>query len=566
MSWIKDIIDPKARAWEEFYRNRNQCDKVVRSTHGVNCTGGCSWNVHVKDGIVGWELQATDYPALEDGIPPYEPRGCQRGISFSWYLYSPLRIKYPYLRGKLTDLWRAAKAEHSDPVAAWASIVEDEKKRKSYQVARGKGGFRRSSWDEVEEIIAASTVYTIKKHGADRLVGFSPIPAMSMLSFAGGSRFMQLLGGANLSFYDWYCDLPNASPEIWGEQTDVAESADWYNSKFIALMGSNVNVTRTPDAHFLSEARHNGSKVTVLSPDFSATSKHADQWIPVHAGQDGAFWMAVNHVILNEFHHQAKTPYFVDYLKRYTDTPFLIQLEEKDGAYTAGRMANAAGLERYKNEENANFKFLIWDEDSQQPRMPLGTLGFRWQQQKGEWNLQMKDGQDGSALAPQLSFVDGHEEVLQVIFDDFADDKTVRRGVPVQYMETPAGQVPVTTVFDLLMAQFGVGRGLGGDYPHSYDAEDSAYTPAWQEKYTGIDRANVIQFAREWASTAEQTEGKCSIIIGAGINHWYHSNLIYRAGIVSLMLCGCVGKNGGGLNHYVGQEKLAPVAPWANIF
>ena len=31
------------------------------------------------------------------------------------------------------------------------------------------------------------------------------------------------------------------------------------------------------------------------------------------------------------------------------------------------------------------------------------------------------------------------------------------------------------------------------------------------------------------------------------------------------MLCGCVGKNGGGLNHYVGQEKLAPVAPWSNL-
>jgi len=564
MSWIQDIIDPKARAWEEFYRNRNQCDKVVRSTHGVNCTGSCSWNVHVKDGIVGWELQATDYPALEPSLPPYEPRGCQRGIAFSWYLYSPLRIKYPYLRGVLTDLWRAAKAEHSDPVAAWASIVEDPVRRKRYQQARGKGGFRRSSWDEVEEIIAASTIYTIKKYGADRLVGFSPIPAMSMLSFAGGSRFMQLLGGVNLSFYDWYCDLPNASPEIWGEQTDVAESADWYNSKYIAVMGSNVNMTRTPDAHFLGEARHNGTKVTVLSPDFSMTSKHADWWIPAHAGQDGAFWMAVNHVILSEYHHREKTPYFIDYLKRFSDTPFLIHLTEKDGNYRAGRMATAASLERYSAEENAGFKYLVWDETSDQPRMPLGTLGFRWQHKKGEWNLQLKDGQDGSELAPILSLLDSQEAVLQVAFDDFGADQSVVRGVPVRYLETPQGRVPVTTVYDLLMAQFGIDRGLAGAYPANYD-DDGVYTPAWQEKFTGIDRSKVVQFAREWAATAEKTEGKCSIIIGAGVNHWYHANLIYRAGIVSLMLCGCVGKNGGGLNHYVGQEKLAPAAPWATI-
>jgi nitrate reductase alpha subunit len=61
------------------------------------------------------------------------------------------------------------------------------------------------------------------------------------------------------------------------------------------------------------------------------------------------------------------------------------------------------------------------------------------------------------------------------------------------------------------------------------------------------------------------TEGKCMVIIGAGVNHWYHNNLIYRACIGTLMLTGCVGRNGGGLNHYVGQEKLAPMAPWASI-
>ena len=40
MSWIRDLINPNARTWEEFYRNRWQHDRVVRSTHGVNCTGG----------------------------------------------------------------------------------------------------------------------------------------------------------------------------------------------------------------------------------------------------------------------------------------------------------------------------------------------------------------------------------------------------------------------------------------------------------------------------------------------------------------------------------------------
>src|SRR3990170_2889428 len=149
MSWIQDIMNPKAREWEEFYRNRWQHDRMVRSTHGVNCTGGCSWMVYVKDGIITWEVQATDYPSLEAGLPPYEPRGCQRGISFSWYIYSPIRVKYPYVRGALVDLWREAKGKSSDPVAAWTSIVENGACRRRYQQARGKGGFRRATWDEV---------------------------------------------------------------------------------------------------------------------------------------------------------------------------------------------------------------------------------------------------------------------------------------------------------------------------------------------------------------------------------------------------------------------------------
>ncbi len=139
MSWIQDIANPKARQWEEFYRNRWQHDRVVRSTHGVNCTGGCSWMVYVKDGIVTWEMQATDYPSLEAGLPPYEPRGCQRGISFSWYLYSPIRVKYPYLRGALMDLWREARSQHADPVDAWASIVEDEAQPPVLPTGAGQG-------------------------------------------------------------------------------------------------------------------------------------------------------------------------------------------------------------------------------------------------------------------------------------------------------------------------------------------------------------------------------------------------------------------------------------------
>lgn len=566
MSWIKDIISPDTRKWEEFYRNRFQHDRVVRSTHGVNCTGGCSWQIHVKDGIVVWETQQLDYPLLEDSLPPYEPRGCQRGISFSWYLYSPLRIKYPLVRGALIDAYREEKQKTGDAVLAWENLQSNSKKRTDYQKARGKGGFRRASWDEVLEIIAAANIYTAKKYGPDRVVGFSPIPAMSMLSYAGGSRFLQLFGGVNLSFYDWYCDLPNASPEIWGEQTDVCESADWYNSKMIAVMGANLNMTRTPDCHFFAEARHNGTKAVVFSPDFSQVAKYADQWIPLHAGSDGAFWMAVTHVILKEFHHQNKTPYFINYVKKYTDSTLLVELENDGGNYKPGRLVRANKISEYKNITNGEWKFLCIDSTSGKLIVPKGSIGHRWDKEQGKWNLKLENSTDEAVYDPLLTLIDSKDEILQVEFVEYGLNQKRLRGVPVKIIETADGQrIPVTTVYDLTMAQYGVDRNLGGDYAKGYNDKDQAYTPAWQEIFTGVDSATVISYAREWANTAINTQGKCMIIIGAGINHWYHNNLMYRAGIMALMLCGCVGVNGGGLNHYVGQEKLAPSDSWGSI-
>jgi nitrate reductase alpha subunit len=558
--WTEERADGRELAWEEIYRNRARYDKRVRSTHGVNCTGGCSWDVLVKDGIVTWEMQAHDYPHFNEDLPPYEPRGCPRGISFSWYLYSPLRVKHPYARGILIDFWRRARQAHADPVEAWASIVDDPDKRAAYQQARGHGGFRRISWDEALEIAAASVIHTIKTWGPDRIIGFTPIPAMSQVSYASGARFLSLLGGVPLSFYDWYADLPPASPEVWGEQTDVHESADWYNGRFIVALGSNVNQTRTPDAHYLVEARHAGAKVVVFSPDFSQTAKEADWWIPAHPGQDGALWLAVDHILLKEFYVERQVPAFMDYVRRYTDLPFLVEiLEDRPGQYLrAGRLAP------YQGTENADWKLVVWDEKAGEPRCPGGTIGYRWAEKtRGRWNLESKDGETGKEISPLLSFAEDYDAIVAVAFDDYAEGRSLPRPVPVRHVQTKDGRVAVATVFDLLAAHLGVRRGLPGE-PSGED-EEVPYSPAWQEKQTGVHRDTVVRFARQWAQNAIDTGGRNLIIIGNGVNQWYHTDLLYRPAIMALLLTGSVGVNGGGLAHYVGQEKVATLASWSTL-
>ncbi|MEG7283062.1 nitrate reductase subunit alpha [Bacillus sp. 0909A] len=551
------------RDWENIYRNRWQYDKVVRSTHGVNCTGSCSWNIYVKNGIVTWEGQNLNYPSTGPDMPDFEPRGCPRGASFSWYIYSPLRVKYPYVRGVLINLWREALQAHQNPLEAWKSIVENPDKAKSYKQARGKGGFVRAEWPEVLKLISASLLYTVMKYGPDRNVGFSPIPAMSMISHASGSRFMSLIGGPMLSFYDWYADLPPASPQIWGDQTDVPESSDWYNSGYIITWGSNVPLTRTPDAHFLAEARYKGAKVISISPDFAESSTFADDWLSIRQGTDGALAMAMGHVILQEFYVNQKTERFIEYAKQYTDFPFFVTLTKEDGVYTAGRFLHAKDIGRQTGHDQ--WKPAVWNERTSAFAIPQGTMGSRWDGQK-KWNLHMIDEETGEPIEPRLSVHGIEDEIGTVRIPYFSNEgnRVLERDLPIKKLARDNEDVYVTTVFDLILANYGVNRGIGEKSACSYD-DPEPFTPAWQEQVTGIKKEAVIKIAREFAQNAIDTEGRSMIIVGAGINHWFNSDTIYRAVLNLVLLVGAQGVNGGGWAHYVGQEKLRPAEGWQTI-
>jgi nitrate reductase / nitrite oxidoreductase, alpha subunit len=574
------------RTWEDAYRNRWSHDKVVRSTHGVNCTGGCSWKIYVKGGIVTWETQQTDYPRTRWDMPNHEPRGCARGASYSWYLYSSNRLKYPMVRGRLLRHWRKAR-QSLGPVEAWASIVGDEAARRDYQSVRGLGGFARSSWDEVNEIVAAANVHTIKQHGPDRIIGFSPIPAMSMVSYAAGSRYLSLIGGVCMSFYDWYCDLPPSSPQTWGEQTDVPESADWYNSSFIIAWGSNVPQTRTPDAHFFTEVRYKGTKTVAVTPDYSEVAKLCDLWLHPKQGTDAALAMAMGHVIMKEFYFDRRSAYFDDYARRYTDLPMLVMLREH--ALPGGgmvmvpdRYVRAADFaDKLGQANNPEWKTVALDE-SGQVALPTGAIGFRWgpdgRPDQGQWNLEARDARQRADVKLALSLLDGGQpaDTASVGFPYFGGIRTPHftespgsdvlvRTVPVKRIALEGGEALVATVFDLQAAQYGIARGLPGELAaKSYD-DDTPYTPAWQERITGTPRDQVIAVARQFADNAEKTQGRSMVIIGAAMNHWYHSDMNYRGIINMLMLCGCIGKSGGGWAHYVGQEKLRPQTGWTAL-
>lgn len=121
------------RDWEDSYRQRWQFDKIVRSTHGVNCTGSCSWKIYVKNGLV------TGNPA--DRLSAHPARSAKPRTArlpawrqLLWYLYSANRLKYPLARKRLIELWR--EAWRSIPTRCWHGIASCRIRQKPAAIKR----------------------------------------------------------------------------------------------------------------------------------------------------------------------------------------------------------------------------------------------------------------------------------------------------------------------------------------------------------------------------------------------------------------------------------------------
>src|SRR5690606_14526721 len=120
------------------------------------------------------------------------------------------------------------------------------------------------------------------------------------------------------------------------------------------------------------------------------------------------------------------------------------------------------------------------------------------------------------------------------------------RNVPAKKVKLKDGEALVATVYDLFMANYGLDRGFGGGNVAKEFTDDEPYTPAWAERITGVPAGQIVEVARGFAANAEVTRGKTMVILGAGLNHWYHMDMNYRGIINLLVMCGCVGQSGGG--------------------
>ncbi|MEZ5553250.1 MAG: molybdopterin-dependent oxidoreductase [Pseudomonadales bacterium] len=288
VSALLDQPAPAYTSWMDVYREQFTWDSVHRGTHLINCwyQSHCAWDVYVKDGLVFREEQAAEYPQTNSEVPDFNPRGCQKGACFSQRMYDPVRVKYPLRRVG----------------------------------PRGGGRWERVSWEEALRDIASTYLDVTLEEGTNKTIWDVGASGLNLgATHAGQARFASLTRCITLDPNPFSGDGHRGAYETFGNFTCDRSMDDFFYSDLILIWGSNPIYTSIPNAHFLTEARYNGTRTITIAPDYSPTATKSDLWIPVRPGTDAALALAVAHLLIEEGQVNEA------FMREQTDFPLLVR-------------------------------------------------------------------------------------------------------------------------------------------------------------------------------------------------------------------------------------------------
>ncbi len=309
---------PNTNYTETMYRNEFAFTYGKKEEHGfayhcVNCQGNCAWEVWSHNGVITRENQSARYPVINAKIPDFNPRGCNKGVQHSQVMYQKDRILYPMVR-----------------------VGE-----------RGEGKWRRASWDEAAEIVCQNIFDTLSdpERGPDKLMVHAGTGLLTEGRRGAPLRFSTQLGANRIYPSSYLGDMFSGAAIAYGEGNLGCTWDFMYTVDTAVMWGGNPSVSRIPDAHFVWEGKYNGAKIIVITPEFNATAKSADLWIPIKAGSDNILAMSVINVILEE------KLYKPEFMKIYTDLSFLVDVKTQ-------KMIRRNDMEHTQNKEDHH----KWDE------------------------------------------------------------------------------------------------------------------------------------------------------------------------------------------------------------
>jgi DMSO reductase family type II enzyme molybdopterin subunit len=408
---------PVYGVWEDLMRRKWTWDRVVRGSRGINCTGHCAFNIYVKNGIVWREEQQGEYGRSGEDTPDYGPRGCQKGIRHSKYMYGKQRVLYPMKR-----------------------VGE-----------RGEGKWERISWDQAISEISDKVIEHATQSGPDSITfAMGTQMILKRASFTALFRFANVTGIVIPETFAGVGDLPVGAYMTLGYNLPGDNMAAVYKSKCVLIWAANPAATRIPDAHFFWEAKYNGTEVITVAPDFSATAIHSSKWLNPKPGTDTALAMAMVQTII------ADGLIEWDYVREQTDLPFLVRTDN-------GKFLRASdfGPESGVAGDAASTSFYFWDEVTKKPvKAPatgFGAFGTKPPEQQpanslalnglkpaleGRWKVRTKSGRvevtTVFAKVKELCNSDYTPEKAQAITGVHADNT---RAVARSFAKSGAGMI-----------------------------------------------------------------------------------------------------------------------------
>jgi len=164
---------------------------------------------------------------------------------------------------------------------------------------KGRGEFRRASWEEAIALIAVRWKDIMARDGSEAILPVSAGGSMGLVQRNAGIPFFHRMGASRLDRTicapakdaGWEAVLgstPGPSPERARE------------SDLVVLWGINAVATSLHFAQRASEARARGGRVLLIDTYANDSAAVADQVILVRPGSDGALALALVHVLVRE--------------------------------------------------------------------------------------------------------------------------------------------------------------------------------------------------------------------------------------------------------------------------
>ncbi len=549
-----DVENPLAeypnRDWERVYREIWDYDYEYTFVCAPNDTHECLLKAHVKNNVVIRIAPTYGYAEGSDlygnkASARWEPRCCQKGLALMRRFYGDRRVKYPMIREGFLKWVKDGFPRNED-----GSVPE------KYVKGRGQEPFIKVSWEEAFDIVAKAMENIARTYsgeeGMEKLKkqGYDPLMAertggagTQVLKFRGGMpplgatrifaqyRFANMLalldshirgvgpdeakGARGWDNYSWHTDLPPGHPMVTGQQTVDFDLVCVERADHVVVWGMNWITTKMPDAHWLTEARIKGAKITVITCEYSATANKADQVLIIRPGTDPALALGFAHVIIKEKLYDEK------YIKKFTDLPILVRMDNL-------KYLRPSDIEpNYSPRPLSNYIIVIKDGEKVGPPAehpaPIVTESMR-----NEW---------GDFMVWDL-----RSNSLKVLTRDDYGERMFQKGIDPALEGTfkvklaDGKEVEVRPVFDLIK---------------QYVLEN--FDPDTVSEITWAPKEGIIQIARDFAEHA----GKTLIAVGMGPNQFFNNDNKDRTMFFLAALTKNIGTVTGNIGSYAGNYRAA---------